>query len=142
MVYGFFLDGPEQDQPIIMGVMANNAQTELATEIGTDRVSNTKPGTLATSGFAEGNVDYKGTSKPDVPDGDKVVDKPKDPALAKELAPNLSGKTSIFGLDPSKAISAFQQVDINSAKAEIELIKQGNPDFSQSEQLNLIKSMN
>ena len=60
MVYGFFLDGPEQDQPIIMGVMANNAQTELATEIGTDRVSNTKPGKLATSAYAEGAKPFEG----------------------------------------------------------------------------------
>ena len=140
MVFGFFLDGPEQDQPIIMGVMGNNAQTELATEIGTDRVSNTKPGKLATSAYAEGAKPFEGKSAKKQSDKDKVLDKPKDPALAKELAPNLSGKTSIFGLDPSKAISAFQQVDINSAKAEIELIKQGNPDFPQSDQLNLIKT--
>ena len=140
MVYGFFLDGPEQDQPIIMGVMGNNAQTELATEIGTDRVSNTKSGKLATSAYAEGAKPFEGKSAKKQSDKDKVVDKPKNNELAKELAPNLSGKTSIFGLDPSKAISAFQQVDINSAKAEIELIKQGNPDFPQSDQLNLIKT--
>ena len=59
IVFGFFLDGPEQDQPIIMGVMGNNSQSELATKIGDDRVSNTQPGKLATSGFAEGNKDYK-----------------------------------------------------------------------------------
>ena len=140
MVYGFFLDGPEQDQPIIMGVMANNAQTELATEIGTDRVSNTKPGKLATSAYAEGSKPFEGKSAKKQSDKDKVVDKPKDPALAKELAPNLTGKTNIFGLDPSKVITGNQQKDINSAKAEIELIKQGNPDFSQSDQLNLIKT--
>jgi hypothetical protein len=140
IVFGFFLDGPEQQQPVIMGVMGNNSQTDLATEIGTNRVSNTQPGTLATSGFAEGAKPYKGKSAPKSPDYDRGVNKPKDPELAKELAPNLSGKTNIFGLDPSKAITANQQKDINSAKAEIELIKQGNPDFSQSDQLNLIKS--
>ena len=140
MVYGFFLDGPEQDQPIIMGVMANNAQTELATEIGTDRVSNTKEGPLGTSAYAEGEKPFEGKSGKKQSDKDKVVDKPKEHELAKELAPNLTGKTNIFGLDPSKALSAFQQVDINSAKAEIELIKKNIPDFSQSDQLNLIKS--
>ena len=140
MVYGFFLDGPEQDQPIIMGVMGNNAQTELATEIGTDRVSNTKEGKLATSAYPDGAKPYEGKSAKKQSDKDKLVDKPKEHELAKELAPNLTGKTNIFGLDPSKALSAFQQVDINSAKAEIELIKKNIPDFSQSDQLKLIKS--
>ena len=139
IVFGFFLDGPEQQQPVIMGVMGNNSQTDLATEIGTNRVSNTQPGTLATSGFAEGAKDYKGKSKPITPDSDKVVNKPKDQELAKELAPNLTGKTNIFGLDPSKAITALQQKDINSAKAEIELIKKNNPNFPQSQQLQIIK---
>ena len=140
IVFGFFLDGPEQQQPVIMGVMGNNSQTDLATEIGTNRVSNTQPGTLGTSGFAEGSKPYEGKSGSTPPDSDKVVNKPKDPALAKELAPNLTGKTNIFGLDPSKKITQNQQKDINSAKAEIELIKKNNPLFSQSDQLNLIKS--
>ncbi len=139
IVYGFFLDGPEQDQPVIMGVMGNNSQSDLATEIGTNRVSNTQPGTLATSGYAEGATPYPGKSKPSFSKHDQVTNKPKNQELAKELAPNLTGKTNIFGLDPSKAISAFQQKDINSAKAEIELILKDNPEFSQSDQLNLIK---
>ena len=139
IVFGFFLDGPEQEQPVIMGVMGNNSQTDLATEIGTNRVSNTQPGTLATSGYSQGSKDYKGKSKPKTPDSDKVTDKPKSKELAKELAPNLTGKLSLFGLDPSKAITPLQQKDINSAKAEIELIKQKIPDLSQSEQLQIIK---
>ena len=139
IVFGFFLDGPEQEQPVIMGVMGNNSQTDLATEIGTNRVSNTQPGTLATSGYSQGSKDYKGKSKPKTPDSDKVTDKPKSKELGKELAPNLTGKLSLFGLDPSKPITALQQKDINSAKAEIELIKQKIPDLSQSEQLQIIK---
>ena len=139
IVFGFFLDGPEQEQPVIMGVMGNNSQTDLATEIGTNRVSNTQPGTLATSGYSQGSKDYKGKSKPKTPDSDKVTDKPKSKELGKELAPNLTGKTSIFGLDPSKPITALQQKDINSAKAEIEIIKQKIPDLSQSKQLQIIK---
>ena len=139
IVFGFFLDGPEQEHPVIMGIMGNNSQTDLATEIGTNRVSNTQPGTLATSGYSQGSKDYKGKSKPTTPDSDKVTDKPKSKELGKELAPNLTGKLSLFGLDPSKAITALQQKDINSAKAEIELIKQKIPDLSQSEQLQIIK---
>jgi hypothetical protein len=140
IVFGFFLDGPEQEQPVIMGVMGNNSQTELATKIGDNRVSNTQPGTLATSGFAEGNVDYKGTSKPDVPDGDKVVDKPKDPKQAKQLADPVPGvKLNKFGLPINIPISSEQQKFINSAKAEVEIILKDNPSFSKDAQDNLIK---
>ena len=141
IVFGFFLDGPEQDQPVIMGVMGNNSQSELATKIGDNRVSNTQPGTLATSGFAEGNVDYKGTSKPEVPDGDKVVDKPKDPKQAKQLADPVPGvKLNKFGLPSNLPISPEQQKFINSAKAEAEIILKDNPGFSKDAQDNLIKN--
>ena len=140
IVFGFFLDGPEQQQPVIMGVLGNNSQTDLATEIGTNRVSNTQPGTLATSGFAEGSKPYEGKSGPTPPDSDKVVNKPKDPALAKELAPSFTGKTNLLGLPAGKEITPNQQKDINSAKAEIELIKKENPLFSQSQQLQIIKN--
>ena len=139
IVYGYFLDGSEKEQPVIMGVMGNNAQTQLATKIGDNRVSNTQPGSVATSGYAEGNVDYKGTTAPITPDKDRGVNKPVKASLAKELAPNISGKLNKFGLDPSKKITEFQQKDINSAKAEIELILSGNPAFSQDAQDNLIK---
>ena len=33
-VFGFFLDGQEQQVPVIMGVLGNNAQTELETKTG------------------------------------------------------------------------------------------------------------
>jgi len=143
IVFGFFLDGPEQQQPVIMGVMGNNSQTELATEIGTDRVSNTQPGKLATSGYAKGNKEYTGKTAPTVSDSDKVTDKPKSSELANELAPSVgasSGKLNQFGLPQGKKISAAQQADINSAKAEIELVKEQNPNFSQDAQDNLIKN--
>ena len=140
IVFGFFLDGPEQDQPVIMGVMGNNSQSELATKIGDDRVSNTQPGTLATSGFAEGNVDYKGTSKPEVPDGDKVVEKPKDSKQAKQLSDPVPGvKLNKFGLPSNLPITPEQQKFINSAKAEAEIILKDNPGFSKEAQDNLIK---
>jgi len=142
IVFGFFLDGPEQDQPVIMGVMGNNSQSELATQYGDgNRVSNTQPGTLATSGFAEGKVDYKGTSKPDVPDADKVVDKPKDPKLAKQLSDKVPGVgLNKFGLPVNIPISPEQQKFINSAKSEVELILKNNPGFSKDAQDNLIKT--
>ena len=60
MVFGFFLDGQEQQVPVIMGVLGNNIQTELASKIGDSRVTNTQPGSLATAGYAtpnDGNKD-------------------------------------------------------------------------------------
>ncbi len=138
IVFGFFLDGSEKDQPIIMGVMGNNAQSQLATTIGDNRVSNTQPGSVATSGFATGNKDYKGTTQPIVPDQDKGVNRPIKKELASELSANITGKVNEFGLNPSKKITEFQQKDINSAKAEIELILEQNPAFSKEAQNNLI----
>ena len=60
MVFGFFLDGQEQQVPVIMGVLGNNIQTELSSKIGDSRVTNTQPGSLATAGYAtpnDGNKD-------------------------------------------------------------------------------------
>jgi uncharacterized protein YoxC len=78
MVFGFFLDGQEQQVPVIMGVLGNNAQTQLATKIGDGKVTNTQPGSLATSGnaiSASGNTD----TNRKVPDDDKVSAKPTPP---------------------------------------------------------------
>ena len=68
MVFGFFLDEKDQQVPVIMGVLGNNQQTTLATTIGNNRVTNQNPGSLATSGYAEGQNPPPGTAKPAVPD--------------------------------------------------------------------------
>ncbi|NDA19411.1 MAG: hypothetical protein EBZ11_08295 [Alphaproteobacteria bacterium] len=34
MVFGFFLDGQDQQVPVIMGVLGNNSQTVLSQKIG------------------------------------------------------------------------------------------------------------
>ncbi len=139
IVFGFFLDGSEQEQPVIMGVLGNNSQTQLATTIGDNRVSNTQPGSVATSGYAQGKVDYKGTTSPTPPDKDKVVNKPKDPKTAKSVAappPNI--KLNQYGLRDTP--TPEQQADINSAKREIQLILEGNPGFSLFAQQELIKN--
>jgi hypothetical protein len=62
-VFGFFLDGQEQEVPVIMGILGNNAQTELKKTIGNDD-SNFAP----TSGYSEGRVPKEGTRKEVVPD--------------------------------------------------------------------------
>ena len=56
MVFGFFMDGQEMQVPVIMGVLGNNSQTNLSTTIGNDRVTDTQPGSLNTSGIARGKL--------------------------------------------------------------------------------------
>ena len=103
-VFGFFIDGPDQQVPIIMGVLGNNAQTQLGLKIGTTETNYTP-----TSGYAEGKKPYPGSSKPTAPDDDLVTKKPTDSKEAKELAPPAPGvKLDKFGLDPTKTLSKRQ----------------------------------
>jgi uncharacterized protein YoxC len=90
MVFGFFLDGQEQQVPVIMGVLGNNAQTQLATKTGDGKVTNTQPGSLATSGFAEGQVPIAGPAKPTSPDTALVV---ASPGGASSTGPAKAGAT-------------------------------------------------
>lgn len=46
-VFGFFLDGQEQQVPVIMGVLGNNAQTELETKTGFNKGKNFTPQSLS-----------------------------------------------------------------------------------------------
>ena len=63
MVFGFFLDGQDQQVPVIMGVLGNNSQTQLSQRIGDNRVTNSTPGTLATSGHADGAIPKQGSTR-------------------------------------------------------------------------------
>ena len=117
MVFGFFLDGQEQQVPVIMGVLGNNAQTSLATKIGDGKVTNTQPGSLATSGFAEPD---DGNTDPNirVPDEALVINKPGDPEQSRESAPLPPGtQLDKYGLPYGKATEA-QKRDVQSASAE------------------------
>ena len=53
MVFGFFMDGQDQQIPVIMGVLGNNLSTPLSKESKSDRVTNEKPGPLGTSGHSK-----------------------------------------------------------------------------------------
>jgi hypothetical protein len=119
-VFGFFLDEKEQQVPVIMGVLGNNAQTSLATKIGDGRVTNTQPGSLATSGFAE---PADGNKDPNirVPDDALVINKPKDPEQSKECSPPPPGvAVNKFGLRSDQALTKAQFQDQQSAKTEAE----------------------
>ncbi len=118
VVFGFWMDGPEQEIPVIMGILGNNPQTPLATKQSDSRVTNTKPGSLGTSGYAEGKLPPKGKAKPQVPDKDLVTSKPKTPAQQQECASPPPGmKLNKYGLRPDRPQSAQQFADAAAAKA-------------------------
>ena len=79
-VFGFFLDGDDQQVPVIMGVLGNNTQTALSTKIGTSKTNFT-----ATSGYAKGkdpdpNIKVPASGQPTEKPGSK-------PASPKSGAP-------------------------------------------------------
>jgi ABC-type transporter Mla subunit MlaD len=102
-VFGFFMDGQDQQVPVIMGILGHNAQTPMTTKIGTTG-SNFSP----TSGYAEGKRPATGTAKPIAPDDGLVTKKPMDPTLAAALAPAPPGvQLNKFGLRPDQPLSAI-----------------------------------
>jgi len=122
-VFGFYMDGQNMQMPVIMGCLGNNAQTLLPTgKIEGDKVTNTQPGSLAYSGFAEGKDPKKGTAKSKVPDEGLVTEKPKSPEVSKEAAPSPPGvKTNKFGLRTDQPITKAQQNDIQNAQQQAQL---------------------
>jgi hypothetical protein len=140
MVFGFFLDGQEQQVPVIMGVLGNNAQTKLATKTGDGRVTNTQPGSLATSGFAEGQVPYvgkgPGSTKPRVPDDDKSTNKDQitkesadainqqDAAATKRLTLYLEKTVLLSPCDPVGSSMKAMQTEIENLTKKIDAVLQ------------------
>jgi len=80
-VFGFFIDGQQQQVPVIMGILGNNAQTKLGTETGKMGGKNFS----AQSGYAESAVP-KGKAREIVSENDLLTVKPKSPEDAKEEA--------------------------------------------------------
>lgn len=114
-VFGFFLDGQDQQVPVIMGVLGNNAQTALKTTTGTTE-SNYGP----TSGFAQS---ANGETDPNrkVPDSDLVINKPKTPTQAADTDPPPPGvKLNKYGLRPDRPLTSQQLKDAQAARAEAE----------------------
>lgn len=132
-VFGFFLDGQDQQVPVIMGVLGNNAQTILKTQIG-----NNDSNFAATSGFADGKVS-KGPAKEQVPDEALVVTKPKTQEQVNECAPPPPGlPLNKYGLVGNP--TPRQRADINSKKAELaDRINAGEfDDLSEAETAQII----
>ena len=103
MVFGFFLDGQDQQVPVIMGVLGNNSQTALNQKIGTNRVTNSQPGTLSQSGYSDGAEPKKGSAKEVPPDNDKGVEQP-----AKKPAPAPTTSAQDNGIDNAAEDAAAQ----------------------------------
>jgi hypothetical protein len=115
-VFGFFLDGQDQQVPVIMGILGNNAQTKLAPKIGNKSDNAFGP----ISGFAEGEKP-KGSSKEKVPDYAKVIKKPTTPEQASECASAPPGvKLNEFGLRSDLSLTKTQFADQQSALTEAE----------------------
>ena len=117
-VFGFFMDGQDQQQPVIMGILGNNAQTQLATEIVSD-VSDTQPGNLGFGGWARGIIEDLLNR---VPDSNIRVEQPTDPAQAAENAtygslPSLP--LDRYGLAQGLPRNANQLRDIASGLADV-----------------------
>ena len=106
MVFGFFMDGSAMTVPVIMGVMSNNAQNEPALTVGDNRVTNKQPGSLAVSGYADGQVlkDPKTGEKPIPPDGDLKSEHPNSSPAAQQVPANV--KLNKFGLRPDQPLSS------------------------------------
>ena len=115
MVFGFFLDGQDQQVPVIMGILGNNSQTALNQKIGTSRVTNTTPGTLGTSGYADGAVEKKGSAREVPPDNDKGVEQPaKKPApspttSAQDSAEDAAAQVGLDAIDKDRAARAAKR---------------------------------
>ena len=134
IVFGFFLDGTARQQPIIMGCLGNNSQTELRTTIGDNAVTNTTSGkSVCVSGYSQGNIDYVGQSSPTKFDGNMKVQKPCDKKSEIERAQSSAAKNT-YGLPSDRNITPEQQKDINSAKAEAQ-----SKNLSKEEEDKLVK---
>ena len=113
-VFGFFLDGQDQQVPVIMGVLGNNAQTSLSNKTALTGGKNFS----GQSGYANTQEPKTGSKKEKVPDEDKAVVKPKAPEQAKECAPIPPGFTlDKYGIPIGQATKA-QLADIQSAAKE------------------------
>lgn len=113
-VFGFFLDGQDQQVPVIMGVLGNNAQTPLSNKTALTGGKNFS----GQSGYANTQTPKAGSKKEKVPDEDKATVKPKAPEQAKECAPISPGFTlDKYGIPIGQATQA-QLADIQSAARE------------------------
>ena len=102
-----------------MGVLGNNAKNVMASTTGDNRVTNKQPGSLAVSGYAEGQVpkDPKtGPAKETAPDQDLAISRPN--VLLQHNSTTKGVKLNKFGLRPDKPLTSEQLKDAQNARAK------------------------
>ena len=146
MVFGFFMDGQDQQIPVIMGVLGNNLSTPLSKESKNDRVTNEKPGPLGTSGHSKPKND---TSKAE----ENAEDGPPNSGLLTEPNVNPPGEYSPDNPDPPKNFtneSAGDSVHVqtiadvrrsNKYRECIPLMKPDDPDETISSSMKAIQTL-
>ena len=130
VVFGFWMDGSDQEVPVIMGILGNNPQTELAyqTAAKNPKVTNNTPGIIAQSGYSESVSPPKELAKPTVPDKDLITDKPKSPEQQAECATPPPGmKLNQYGQRPDRPLSPTQFQDAQQARKDIEDLDLADP---------------
>lgn len=146
MVFGFFMDGQDQQIPVIMGVLGNNLSTPLSKESKNDRVTNEKPGPLGTSGHSKPKGD---TSKAE----ENAEDGPPNSGLLTEPNVNPPGEYNPNNPDPPKNFtneSAGDSVHVqtiadvrrsNKYRECIPLMKPDDPDETISSAMKAIQTL-
>ncbi len=126
IVFGFFMDGQDQEIPVIMGILGNNPQTQLATQTsaasgGDGPVTNNKPGVIAQSGFATPKKPPKVVPAKSVPDKDLITEKPKNADQQAECsAPPAGMSLNKYGMRPDRPFNASQFQDAQQASKQAE----------------------
>lgn len=146
MVFGFFMDGQDQQIPVIMGVLGNNLSTPLSKESKNDRVTNEKPGPLGTSGHSKPKGD---TSKAE----ENAEDGPPNSGLLTEPNVNPPGEYKPDNPNPPKNFtneSAGDSVHVqtiadvrrsNKYRECIPLMKPDDPDETISSAMKAIQTL-
>lgn len=126
MVFGFFLDGQDQQVPVIMGVLGNNSQTELSQAIGDNSVTNAQAGNIGKSGYATGSKS-KGNAREIAPDQDKVIKQPARKAPTGKHPSGSSNSTPTLANDPNSKRTIDAVLAAEDAAVQEALAKEAGP---------------
>ena len=92
-VFGFFMDGQDQQVPVIMGIMGHNAQTPMTIKLVRLNLTLVLPVDMLKE-----RDQQTGNAKPIAPDDGLVIKKPTDPKLALHLLLHLQ-EFNLINLD-------------------------------------------
>ncbi len=127
IVFGFFMDGQDQEIPVIMGILGNNSQTQLATQTsyasgGDGPVTNNAPGGIAQSGYATPKTPPRVVPAKTVPDKDLITSKPKNADQQMECsAPPPGMSLNKYGMRSDRPFNANQFADATRAAKDAEV---------------------